>query len=154
MTKKITVNLTDEQVKILEHELLDIDEWVQEAVNGRLNYTLNVLADEAREVLIADPDVTSIPANREALVATRMARSDYRNRKKRVEDEDKERKAKKDAAEKAERDQEKRAEQERKDREKASKEETEANEKRQQELIDAAVEKALNSGKKKKEVIE
>lgn len=83
MPKTITYTLTDAQVKVLEHELLDIEQWVKDAIDGRLNYTLNVLADEARQVLMADPAVDTMPAKRDALVAAYMARPDYKGRKQR-----------------------------------------------------------------------
>lgn len=158
MPKKITITLTDAQVKLLEHELLDIDAWVQDAVNGRINYTVNVLADEAREVLTNDPTVDTVPADRDALIAAYTARPDYRNRKKRDADEESERQAAIKAAEEAERAQAERDEQARKAMEQAMKEAAEAGEakrkeaaeeaeRKMQERIDAAVAKALKDAK-------
>ncbi len=148
MPKKITVNLTDQQVAILEYELLDINEWIQEAVNGRINYARNMLAEEAREVLEADAAVTVIPADRDELIAARMARSDYRNRKKRDEDEESARQARRAAARQAEEDQAKRDEDDRAAMNKALEEAAAAGERKAQEKIDAAVAKAVKEALK------
>lgn len=87
MPKNIVVTLTDEQVTVLEHELLDIDQWVKDAVAGRIDYTRNILAAEARDVLMSDPAVDTMPAKRDALVAEYLKRPDYKNRKQRDDDE-------------------------------------------------------------------
>lgn len=86
MPKTISVTLADQQVKVLEHEILDIEQWVKDAIDGRLNYCLNILADEAHTVLMNDPAVTTMPAKRDALVAAYMARPDYKGRKQREAD--------------------------------------------------------------------
>jgi len=83
MPKTITITLTDAQVKLLEHELLDIDQWVRDAIAGRIDYTMNVLADEAQGVLMADPAVVTMPAKPDALVTEYLKRPDYKNRKQR-----------------------------------------------------------------------
>ncbi len=80
MPKKITITLTDEQVKVLEHELIDIDDWIADAIDGRINHSVNVIANEAQEALMNDPDVETMPTKRDALVAVYMARPDYKNR--------------------------------------------------------------------------
>lgn len=98
MPKTITVTLTDAQVKLLEHELLDIDQWVKDAVNGRIDYAMNVLADEARDVLMNDPSVDAMPVKRDALVAVYQSRPDYKNRQQRDADEEAQRRAALDAA--------------------------------------------------------
>lgn len=91
MPKTITVTLTDTQVKALEYDLLDVDQWVRDAVAGRINYSVKALAAEARRVLEADPAVTTMPAKPAALISEYLKRPDYRDRKKRDEDEEKER---------------------------------------------------------------
>ncbi len=87
MSKKITVTLTDAQVKALAHEITDIEQWVKDAIDGRVNYCLNVLAAEAQVVLMNDPAVETMPAKADALVAAYLQRPDYKDRKHRDEDE-------------------------------------------------------------------
>ena len=87
MPKVITITLTDEQVKLLYHELFDIEQWVKDAIDGRITYCQNVLAEEAQRVLMADPAVTTMPAKPDALVAAYLQRPDYKDRKHRDEDE-------------------------------------------------------------------
>lgn len=91
MPKTITVTLTDAQVKVLEHEILDIEQWVKDAIDGRVNYCLHVLADEAQVVLMSDPAVETMPAKRDALVTEYLKRPDYKNRKKREDDAERDR---------------------------------------------------------------
>lgn len=93
MPKTISVTLTDAQVKVLEHELLDIDQWIKDAVTGRIDYAMNVLADEARIALMNDHAVDAMPAKRDALVAVYQSRPDYKNRKQRDDAEERERRA-------------------------------------------------------------
>lgn len=83
MPKTITVTLTDEQVSLLEYDVLDIDQWVQDAVTGRVHYSAHALAEEARAVLMADPDVDTMPAKPDALIAAYLQRPSYQNRKQR-----------------------------------------------------------------------
>jgi len=83
MPKRITINLSDADVMVLGHDLIDIDDWVQQAVAGKIASCAKRLAVEARQVLESDPAVESMPAKRAALVAAYIARPDYKNRKQR-----------------------------------------------------------------------
>ena len=83
MALKITVNITDEQQACLEHDLLDIEEWVQSAVLGKINSCKKRMLKEAQEKLLADPNVSSLPATESGFVETYKARPYYKNRKQR-----------------------------------------------------------------------
>ena len=80
MALTITVNISDHQEKVLLNDLLDIDVWVQGAVAGKLNKCSKRMSDQARQVLMADADVTTMPATDQGLQEALLARPDYKNR--------------------------------------------------------------------------
>jgi len=86
--KKIT--LTDLHQKILSNDLYNdtdnagIDEWLDGAINGKLNNCWKRMQQEWTTKLMDDDSFTdSIPSNQAAFVALVTARSDYKNRKQR-----------------------------------------------------------------------
>ena len=80
MALTITVNISDHQEKVLLNDLLDIDVWVQGAVDGKLNKCGKRMAEQATQVLKADADVETMPATNEGLQEALLERSDYKNR--------------------------------------------------------------------------
>lgn len=80
MALTITVEISTENQAILDHNLLDVNDWVQQAVIGKVSNCTKRLAEEAQQVLLADPAVTSMPATSEGMIAEYMARPDYMNR--------------------------------------------------------------------------
>ncbi len=82
-----TINDTDE--KILLNDLLDIQEWVDGAVTGKINQCWSRLEQEWTQKLMDDSNVESIPANKDLYVEMVTSRSDYQNRSERPEPEEK-----------------------------------------------------------------
>jgi len=80
MALTITVNISDHNEKVLLHDLLDINAWVQAAVEGKINSCGKRMSARATEVLKADDSVTSMPATDQGLQEALLARSDYKNR--------------------------------------------------------------------------
>ena len=80
--KSRTLTTTEEQV--LGNDLLDIQAWVDGAVNGKINNCKKRMLREWHPKLLADPAVTSFPATEEELIALIVARSDYKNATTRV----------------------------------------------------------------------
>lgn len=76
----VTVNISDADEKALLNDLLDIDDWVQLAVVGKINNCKKRMAVEATAVLKADASVESMPATDEGLQKALFARDDYKNR--------------------------------------------------------------------------
>lgn len=74
------IEISDSDVKCLENDLLDIEEWVQGAIDGKINNCKKRLLREWQPRLLLDPDVKTIPANETALIEYITARSDYQNR--------------------------------------------------------------------------
>lgn len=80
----ITVTINDDNQAILKHDLLDINDWVQAAVTGKINNCTKRMAAEATEVLKADPSVETMPATNFALCKALIARDGYKDRAARV----------------------------------------------------------------------
>ena len=80
MALAITVDITDEEQVALENDLLDIDDWVQQAVAGKIQNCKKRMAQQATQVLKADASVTNMPADDDGLIAALAARDDYKNR--------------------------------------------------------------------------
>ena len=73
-----TVTISDMNMKILANELLDVDDWIQMAVDGKLQAVKTRMIADWHNKLLADPDVESIPANEDALIDMIVARDDYK----------------------------------------------------------------------------
>ena len=80
MALTITVEISDHNEKVLLHNILDIDNWIQAAVVGKINNCSKRMANEATAVLKADASVESMPATDEGLQKALLARDDYKNR--------------------------------------------------------------------------
>ena len=80
-----TISNTDE--KILLNNILDIQEWVDGAITGKINQCWKRLEQEWTPKLMDDPNVESIPANKDLYVEMVTSRSDYQNRSERPEPE-------------------------------------------------------------------
>jgi hypothetical protein len=79
LTVSITIDDTDQ--KVLKNDLLDIDDWVQEAVSGKINSCWKRMQNNWTTKLINDSSFTdSIPSNKTDFVALITSRSDYKNR--------------------------------------------------------------------------
>ena len=83
-----TITLTDLQQKILSNDLYNdtnnagIDEWIQGAMDGKLNNCWKRFQTEWTTKLMNDDSFTdAIPSNQADFVALVIARSDYKNRK-------------------------------------------------------------------------
>ena len=83
-----TVSLTDLQQKILKNDLYSdadnagLDNWIQAAVDGKLNNCWKRFQTEWTTRLMNDDSFTdAIPSNQEAFVNLITARDDYKNRK-------------------------------------------------------------------------
>ena len=80
MTVTVTVNVNDLNEKILLNDLLDINDWVQAAVVGKINNCKKRMAGEATAILKADASVENMPATDDGLIEALLARSDYKDR--------------------------------------------------------------------------
>jgi hypothetical protein len=80
MTVTLTVEISDHNAKVLLNDILNIDDWVQAAVVGKINNCKKRMAIEATAVLKADASVETMPATDDGLIDALLARPDYKNR--------------------------------------------------------------------------
>ena len=85
-TKTITIN--DDDQKLLSNDLYNdtdnagIDDWIQKAVEGKINNCWKRFQREWTTKLMDDSSFTDpIPSNKSDFIALITARSDYKNRK-------------------------------------------------------------------------
>jgi len=84
----ITITLSDTQQKILSNDLYNssdnkgLDDWVQNAVDGKINSCWKRMQNSWTTQLMNDPSFTDgIPSSQDAVVSLVTSRSDYKNRK-------------------------------------------------------------------------
>ena len=75
--KKRTLTATEEAV--LKNELVDVQMWVDGAIEGKINNCKLRMCEEWRKILYADESVTQIPSDNNELVALIIARDDYKS---------------------------------------------------------------------------
>jgi hypothetical protein len=81
-TVTITINDTDE--KVLLNDLLDIQEWVQGAVDGKVNNCWKRMQQNWTQQLMNDDSFTDpIPSNKADFVTLVTSRDDYQTRSER-----------------------------------------------------------------------
>jgi len=76
----VTVNISDADEKVLLNDLLDIDDWVQTAVVGKIDNCKKRMVGQAAVVLKADESVETMPATDDGLITALLARDDYKTR--------------------------------------------------------------------------
>ena len=77
----LTIEVDDTQQNILKNDLLDINEWVQGAMTGKINNAWKRMQSEWTIKLMNDSSFTdSIPSNQADFVKLVVSRSDYKNR--------------------------------------------------------------------------
>ena len=76
--KKRTLTTTEESV--LKNDLLDVEVWVNGAIDGKVNNCKKRMIAEWLPKLYADESVTQIPANEDDMIAMVVARDDYKDR--------------------------------------------------------------------------
>ena len=87
MALNVSYTISDTDEKILLNDLLDIQEWVDGAIYGKINKCWSRFEQEWTPKLMDDPNVESIPANKDLYVEMVTSRSDYQNRSQRPEEE-------------------------------------------------------------------
>ena len=65
---EITITLTEAEHKALAYVALDPIDWVQNAAQARAMAAMEEIFQEEVKAALADPNTTSIPADREAVV--------------------------------------------------------------------------------------
>ena len=76
----IEVNLSEFDKKVLEHDLKSVQEWVQNALNGKINSVKKRLTVEAQNKLFQDSNIESIPATVSGSISLYFEQPYYENR--------------------------------------------------------------------------
>lgn len=80
-TITLTVTIDDTEQATMLNDLLDINQWVQDAVTGKKNNTWKRMQQEWTVKLMNDASFTdAIPSNKADFVTLVTARSDYQTR--------------------------------------------------------------------------
>ena len=72
--------LTSTEESVLKNDLLDVQDWVTGAIDGKVNNCKKRMIREWLPKLYADDSVDSIPASEDEIVAMIVARDDYEDR--------------------------------------------------------------------------
>lgn len=87
MAITVTVTINDIDEKVLLNDLLDINEWVQSAVSGKINNCWGRMQTNWTQQLMNDASFTdSIPSNKTDFVTLVTSRDDYQTRSERDSD--------------------------------------------------------------------
>jgi hypothetical protein len=63
-----TITLTDAETKAMEHIALSVQDWADNALKNRARIAIDEIYDAEVARMTADPLITSIPADKEAVV--------------------------------------------------------------------------------------
>ena len=77
----ITIEVNDTDQLVLKNDLLDINDWVQQAMTGKINNSWKRMQSEWTTKLMNDESFTdSIPSNKADFVTLVTSREDYKDR--------------------------------------------------------------------------
>ena len=65
---ELTITLTATEVKALSYVMADPEEWIQNAISERARIAADELVASETARLLADPNVTEIPADRDTII--------------------------------------------------------------------------------------
>jgi hypothetical protein len=81
MAQTITVSISDTDEKVMKNDLLDLDQWVQDAVTGKKSNCWKRFQREWTTKLMEDESFTdAIPSNKTDFVNLVLSRLDYKDR--------------------------------------------------------------------------
>lgn len=75
-----TINITELEKKILEEHLLDVQAWIEAAVEGKINQCRKRTVASHTQTLINDPEVENIPATSDGICENLFNSAGYQNR--------------------------------------------------------------------------
>ena len=80
-TLTITIEINDTDQKVLQNDIIDINQWCQDAVTGKINNCWKRMQSNWTTKLMNDESFTDpIPSNKTDFVNLVTARSDYQTR--------------------------------------------------------------------------
>lgn len=84
--KTLNVKISEFDEKVLKHTLLSNEDWIQNAIDGKINSVKKRLVKEAQEKLFNDDSIENIPATVEGLLNLYFEQDYYKNRVQREEE--------------------------------------------------------------------
>lgn len=63
-----TIKLNDAETKAMEHVAVSVQEWAENALTNRARQAMDDIYNAEVARMTADPEITSIPADKEAVV--------------------------------------------------------------------------------------
>lgn len=81
--KAFNLEISELENSVLEHDLLDVHEWIRLAIEGKISNVKTRLMKEAQEALIRDADIQTMPATEEGILNLYFSRPYYKNRSQR-----------------------------------------------------------------------
>lgn len=79
--KTITIEIPDEEIKIVENDVLDAEQWIKDAWKGKVNKCKGRLIQSEIQTSVSKGE--AIPAGEAAIVDKAFKRPDYKSRKER-----------------------------------------------------------------------
>lgn len=80
----IQIQISEFDEKVLKHEMVDVQNWVQSAINGKINKVKTRLSQTAQSELFNDPNINSIPATVSGSISLYFDQSYYQNAEQRI----------------------------------------------------------------------
>ena len=68
MATTYTVSISDAEKKALEYITVSVQDWIDNAVDNRARQAIDEIYNSEVARMTADPDITSIPADKDAVV--------------------------------------------------------------------------------------
>jgi len=65
---KYTVELTDAEVKAMEHIAYSVQDWIDNSIHNRARKAIDEIYNKEVERMTADPSIGSIPADKDQVV--------------------------------------------------------------------------------------
>jgi len=70
-----TIELNDAEVKAMEYVALSVQDWAENALKNRARIAMDEIYNSEVQRMTADPNITSIPADKEAVVLAAEVKS-------------------------------------------------------------------------------
>ena len=74
------LEIPEHMMRCLEHDLVDVEEWIRSAIFGKGNSCYKRIRSEWVDRLIADPNIETIASGQDEFLDQVLAHPDYRNR--------------------------------------------------------------------------
>ncbi len=78
--------ITDTEKALLEDDMVNIDEWVRNAIDAKINNMRTEFVAKYKDQVFDDPSIDTIPANTDGFVAVVTGSSWYKNAYQRSQD--------------------------------------------------------------------